>query len=134
MCQLVLVLPHSTHSTLNKGTLWFFSVSPNRPGDGLATRIPPYSLVKAPATLHKLLTVLGVTSQNFCPKLGKYVVMSLTGGIPLLNGIAHCMVPPHDKVSPTIVTVSHCKPLDTFADSRVTNLAMSLHACMWDVI
>jgi len=37
-----------------------FRVSPNRPGDGLVTRIPPYSLVKAPATLRKLLTVLGV--------------------------------------------------------------------------
>jgi len=43
--------------------------------NSLYTRIPPYSLVnfsKFPVTLHKLRSVLGVSSQIFCPGVGKY--------------------------------------------------------------
>ena len=42
--------------------------------NSLYTRMPPYSLVnfsKFPVTLHKLLSVLGVSRQNFCPRVAK---------------------------------------------------------------
>ena len=60
----------------NKGTPppphgWFFSVCPR---GYWHARISPYSLVnfsKFSVILRKLLSVLGVSRQNFCPRVGK---------------------------------------------------------------
>ena len=67
------VMTYYDTSVLSLNSL-YTSMPPYSLVNSLYTRIPPYSLVnfsKFPVTLHKLLSVLGVSRQNFCPRVAK---------------------------------------------------------------
>ena len=56
---------------------WFFNVCPR---GYWHSRISPYSLVnfsKLSVILRKLMSDLGVSRQNFCPRVGKYTLSSI---------------------------------------------------------
>ena len=73
-----------------------------------------------------LLSVPGVWSQNYWRRIGKYQPL----GVPLLNGIAHCLVPPRDKLSSAIVKVS-IKLLQTVEWQTCLATSYGLWAVIW---